>query len=112
LARREIWSGRFANERKLLPKVLHRAALCDMAIDRFTINLPPNVAEALERRAAADKRSVSNYVFLLVERDLQDAGELSGDDTFEEVVRASKELGPKETLRLIRNALRRKERAA
>lgn len=84
-----------------------------MAIDRFTINVTPEVAEALERRAAADKRSVSNYVSLLVEQNLQEAGDLgSGVGGDEEIIKAAKELGPVESLKLIRRAIRRKDKAA
>ena len=38
---------------------------------RITISLPENLAESAAFRAAAEKRSASSYVALLIERDVQ-----------------------------------------
>ena len=45
---------------------------------RIMVNLEPRTAAILESRAAAEKRSASNYIAMLVERDLRAAG-LIGD---------------------------------
>jgi len=41
---------------------------------RIMVNLDLRSAAILEKRAAAEKRSASNYIALLVERDLRAAG--------------------------------------
>lgn len=61
--------------------VLHFAA----PMDRITINLDRPVGRKLRAKAKADRRSVSDYVCLLVERDLGFGGA-------DEVRRLSQEL--------------------
>lgn len=79
---------------------------------RYTINTPPKIGELLEAKALADKRSVSNYVLLLIEEDLRKSGELGEDVGTEEILRASRELGRDSALKALRRELRRKERTA
>lgn len=51
---------------------MRRYARCIMA--RITISVPCETVRALKKKSAAQHRSVSSYVKLLLEADLRDAG--------------------------------------
>ena len=52
--------------------MLHGATLCNMK--RVMVNFSEREGQMIERRAAEEKRSASNFIALLVQRDLTQAG--------------------------------------
>lgn len=82
-----------------------------MPLDRVTINLPEGTLVLLEKCAEAQKRTVSNYVALLVETDMRAAGLLK-PDTSAELIAAAGELGMEQAVIALRRAARRKTPAA
>jgi hypothetical protein len=80
-----------------------------MAIDRVTINLPQGRAEILEKLAADENRSVSNFVGVLIEADLAARGLVKGDTERSALVMAAvQEIGVDRALKVLRTAARKK----
>lgn len=60
---------------------------------RIMVNLDLPTAEILEARAVAEKRSASNYIALLVERDLRAAGLIGPEEKYRSELLALAEIG-------------------
>lgn len=78
-----------------------------MPLDRITFNADEGTLPLLEQRAASQKRTVSNYVALLVEKDLREAGLLSPGSSAE-LLAAAEEIGVEQAVLILRRAARRK----
>lgn len=84
-----------------------------MAIDRVTVNLPGGTAKVLEKRAASENRTVSNFVANLIESDLKTAGFIDGtEDRWEELRAVADEFGVDEAIEVLARAHRRSRNRA
>lgn len=76
---------------------------------RVMVNLDDATGQALEARAATEKRSASNYIALLIEHDLRAAGLLpEGEQARAELLALAEEIGLPAAI----ETLRRKARLA
>jgi hypothetical protein len=81
---------------------------------RLTISLPETLASAAAKRAAAQKRSTSSYVAILIEDDLREAGILNAGepDTAELLAKLQAALDQNPALRPELDALLRRSTRA
>ncbi len=80
---------------------------------RVMVNLDDSIGEKLEARAAAEKRSASNFLAVLVEKDLQAAGLITTDDAARlELLALVQEIGVPTALEALRKKLRTAKSAA
>lgn len=77
------------------------------------VNLDEEIAQALEARASSEKRPMSNYIAILIEQDLRDAGLLPGSEQARaELLALGEELGLEAALETLRRKLRTAKPAA
>lgn len=75
---------------------------------RIMVNLDLSTAEILETRAAQEKRSASNYIALLVERDLRAAGLIGTEEKYRsELLAIAEDIGLPAALDTLRARARR-----
>lgn len=75
---------------------------------RIMVNLDLRSAAILEKRAAAEKRSASNYISLLVERDLRSAGLIGAEENYRaELLALAEEMGLSAAVAALRAGNRR-----
>ena len=74
---------------------------------RITFSIPDDLAAAAERRATADRRSLSSYITVLVEADFKSRGEIPADDSARlELLALAAEVGLPAALETLRKKLR------
>lgn len=78
---------------------------------RVMVNFDDSTGEMVATLAARDKRSVSSYLAVLVERDLRASGLMPSDDLRTQVIAAAEEIGTERALKVLRAAHRKKEPA-
>lgn len=72
---------------------------------RITFSVPSTTAELAAKRASHDRRSLSAYVTLLIERDLADAGLTGGDlsdSQLTQLIKAASKEDPKFPAKLMK----------
>lgn len=75
---------------------------------RVMVNLDDKPGELLEQKAAAEKRSASNYIAMLVEADLRAAGLLQPDSAARaELLALAEEIGLPAALEQLRRAFKK-----
>lgn len=80
---------------------------------RIMVNLDDATGAAVEVKAAAEKRAASNYIALLIERDLRAAGLLPEQEQARaELIAIADELGLPSALETLRGKLRRSAKPA
>lgn len=80
---------------------------------RVMVNLDDATGEALEKRAATEKRAASNYIALLVEKDLRANGLMPEQEQERaELVALAEEIGVANAIESLRRKLRTKNPAA
>lgn len=79
---------------------------------RVMVNLSDETGRLIESKAAAEKRSASAHISLLVENDLRQSGHLASDDAPAEILAASAIVGFPVALKLIKRAARKRAQAA
>jgi hypothetical protein len=82
---------------------------------RVMVNLEDTAGEALEKRAGEEKRSASNYIALLIEKDLRAHGLLPEQQTEQskaELFALAEEIGVPAAIETLRKKLRTTGKAA
>lgn len=77
---------------------------------RVMVNLEDPIGELAERKADKDRRSMSGYIALLVEKDLAQSGMMPGT-AHSEILAAADEIGTERALAALRRAQRAKRSA-
>ena len=73
---------------------------------RITFSIPKDIAAAAEKRARADRRSLSAHISLLVEKDAQQAGFTSSPEE-SQLLAAANEVGMDRAISAVRRAAAR-----